>query len=109
MNAVRPSRFPWWAYGVAIVVIVLFAAAPLIGVLIASGLAEANGCMLNEGSVNPCIILGADWGGALYTLFVLGWFMLATMPLGGGALIALVVVFIIHYLAWRNAQDAQVK
>ncbi len=106
MSAVA-SRFPWKVYFLALVLIVLFAAAPLIGVVIASWLAEANGCMLNEGSVNPCFIFGMDWGGALYTLFVLGWFMLATLPLGGGALIVFVIVFIIHYLAWRNAQDAQ--
>lgn len=101
------SRFPWRVYVLALALIVLFAAAPLIGAVIASWLAEANGCLLNEGSVNPCMILGMDWGGTLYTLFVLGWFMLATLPLGGGALIVFVIVFIIHYLAWRNAQDAQ--
>ncbi len=106
MSAVA-SRFPWKIYGLALVLIVLFASAPLIGVVIASWLAEANGCMLNEGTINPCMILGMDWGGALYTLFVLGWFMLATLPLGGGAVLVLAVVLIIHYLAWRNAQDAQ--
>lgn len=106
MSAVA-RRFPWKVYGLALVLIVLFATAPLIGVVIASWLAEANGCMLNEGSLNPCIIFGMDWGSTLYTLFVLGWFMLATLPLGGGALIVFFIVFIIHYLAWRNAQDAQ--
>lgn len=99
------KRFPWKVYGLALVVIVLLAALPLIGALTAGWLAEANGCALNEGSTNPCIIMGADWGEALYTLFVLGWLMLATMPLGMGAVMVLIVVLIIHYLAWRKAQD----
>lgn len=99
------KRFPLKIYGLALAVIVLLAAAPLIGVFIADWLAQSHGCALNEGSVNPCIIMGADWGETLYTLFVLGWFMLATLPLGMGAVMVLVVVLIIHYLAWRNAQD----
>lgn len=99
------KRFPWKVYGLALAIIVLLAAAPLIGVFIADALAQSNGCVLNEGSTNPCVIMGADWGGALYTLFVLGWLMLATLPLGMGAVMVLIVVLIIHYLAWRNAQD----
>jgi len=99
------KRFPWKIYGLALVVIVLLSALPLIGALIAEWLAQSNGCALNEGSTNPCIIMGADWGEALYTLFVLGWLMLATMPLGMVAIMVMIVVLIIHYLAWRNAQD----
>ena len=99
------KRFPWKVYGLALVVIVLLAALPLIGALTAGWLAGANGCALNEGSTNPCIIMGADWGGALYTLFVLGWLMLATMPLGMGAVMVMIVILIIHYLAWRKAHD----
>ena len=43
-------------------------------------------------------------GPTLYTLFVLGWFMLATIPLGGGALIVWLVILIIHRIAWGRMQ-----
>ncbi|ODT72724.1 MAG: hypothetical protein ABS75_02670 [Pelagibacterium sp. SCN 63-23] len=98
------ARFPWKIYGLALLLILLFALAPVIGVVLSSWLAQTNGCSLNEAMVNACIILGADWGGLLYMLFVLGWFMLATLPLGAGALIVLVVMLIIHRLAWRQRQ-----
>lgn len=103
------AGFPWRFYVVALAVIVLFAAAPLLSAFLAEALANANGCSLSEGTTNPCMIIGADWGDALYTMFVLGWFMLATLPLGGGALIVLVVVFIIHRLAWGRQQDKRVS
>ncbi|MBD8066467.1 hypothetical protein IC608_13405 [Devosia sp. PTR5] len=106
MNAAAAPRFPWWVYGLLLVVILLFALAPVISVVIASWLAESNGCTLNEGSINSCMIGGSDWGGTLYTLFVLGWFALATLPLGGGALIVWLVILIIHRLAWRRMQKA---
>ncbi len=43
------KRFPWIAYAVVLVLIVLVAAAPIISVMISSAIAEAHGCTLNEG------------------------------------------------------------
>ena len=105
--SVRAARFPWWVYGLLLAVILLFALAPVISVFVASWLAEANGCVLNEGDSHPCLIGGADWGGTLYTLFVLGWFALATLPLGGGALIVWLTILIIHRIAWGRMQKAE--
>jgi hypothetical protein len=48
------------------------------------------------------MIGGSDWGPALYTMFVLGWFMLATVPIGAFALAAWLLVIVVHYLVWRR-------
>ncbi|ODT80726.1 MAG: hypothetical protein ABS76_14740 [Pelagibacterium sp. SCN 64-44] len=107
MSADRPARFPYWAYGLALAVILLFALAPLISVYVASAIAEAHHCPLNEGSVNSCLVGGMDLGPLLYTLFVLGWFMLATLPLGGGALLVWLASLIIHRIGWGQMQKAK--
>ena len=106
MSEERPARFPWWIYWLLLVLILLFALAPVISVLVAGWLAESNGCVLHEGGINPCMVGGSDMGPTLYTLFVLGWFMLATIPLGGGALIVWLVILIIHRIAWGRMQKA---
>ena len=60
--------------------IVLVALAP-IGSVVACGLiANTYGCKVDEGSVHPCIIGGHDYGELLYSLGVLGWLMLVTLP-----------------------------
>ena len=76
------SRSTWtrWAFA-ALVVATLIAFAPLVSVMAASALAQSHGCALDEGSVHPCIILGADRGELLYDMFVMGWLFLLTMPL----------------------------
>ena len=107
MTQARPARFPWRVYIIAFLVIVLFAAAPLLSVLFTAFVAEANGCTVNEGMVNPCMVMGSDWGSLLYTTGVMGWFMLATIPLGGGALIVWFVLLLIHYFAWRRQKVVQ--
>lgn len=96
-------RFPWWIYWILLMLVLLFALWPVASVATAGLLAEANGCILHEGFTNPCMIGGADQGPTLYALFVMGWFMLATLPLGGGALLVWLVVLIIHRIAWRQA------
>ncbi|NGP16734.1 hypothetical protein [Devosia aurantiaca] len=96
------GRFPWKAYVITFVVIVLIAAAPLLSVIFTAYVAEANGCVVDEGSVHSCMIGGSDWGETLYFTGMMGWFMLATIPLGGGALIVWFVLLVIHYIAWRR-------
>jgi hypothetical protein len=101
------GRFPWWAYWLFLVVIALFAFAPMISMLIASFIAESNGCTLNEGGINACLVGGTDMGSTLYTLFVLGWFMLATIPLGGAAFFVWLATLIIHRIAWGQMQKGK--
>lgn len=81
--------------------IVLFTAAPLIAALSAGAIANSLGCELNEGGASPCLIGGTDIGEALSFLFVSGWFMFFTIPLGIGAVliwcIALATVLILRF------------
>lgn len=89
-------RFPWGRYLKALLLIVLTASLPLLSALSAGLVAQALGCTLNEGNVHPCILLGVDLGMTLYTLFVLGWFMLLTLPYGVIALAIWLVVLLVH-------------
>ncbi|MBI1383688.1 MAG: hypothetical protein GC150_02075 [Rhizobiales bacterium] len=67
--------------------ILFLALLPVFSVLIASALAGTYDCTLHEGFPNPCRIGGLDWGNTLYSMFVMGWLALATLPIA-----ALVVV-----------------
>ncbi len=81
--------------------------APFAGVLVSSLLAEAFGCTLNEAGTHPCVVAGIDWGGALSTMFVLGWLMLVTWPLmllTPVAWIALGIIYIIRRWQGRRAE-----
>jgi hypothetical protein len=55
---------------------------------------------LNEGSTSTCLVFGADVGGLLYTLFVAGWYIFLTLPLGIVALAAWAVALMV----WRQRQ-----
>jgi hypothetical protein len=50
--------------------------------MLRGAIANAYGCKVDEGSVPPCIINGHDYGELLYSLGVMGWFMLVTIPGG---------------------------
>ena len=105
MTTAPKRRFPWWVYWVALAIILLVALAPVISVIVAGSIADANGCTLNEGSVHPCIVNGEDIGSTLYTLGMMGWFMIATIPLGAGALLLWAVVLIAHRLYWGRKRE----
>jgi len=61
--------------------------APVLSVLIAMGVAKITGAALDEGNTHPCLVLGVDIGGLLYSMFVVGWIGLITLPTGGGAIL----------------------
>lgn len=103
----KTKRFPWRLYGVLLILIVLFGIAPILGAVVSEAIASANGCTLNEGTQSVCMIGGSDWGGALYSMFVLTWFLLATLPLAGGALIVWLVLLIIHRVAFARRQKSE--
>lgn len=88
------------------ILILLLGASPIIVALIAGTIADANGCELHEGFVNPCIINGKDWGQDLYTMGMLGFFAIGTLPIGvGAAVIYLVIVLIVALV--RRARRAK--
>ena len=96
-------RFPWAVYWIVWAVILIFTLLPLASVLLAASIADAHGCRLDEGNAHPCIVWGSDWGTTLYGMALMGWLMIATLPLGGGAFIVWLVLLIIHRLAWGRA------
>src|SRR5438067_790527 len=57
---------------------------------------------VDEGSVHSCVINGKDYGQLLYTLGVMGWLMLVTLPAGVFAFVLWLVVLIIHRTNWRR-------
>lgn len=80
----------------------LFTFGPLLGVLLASWVAGANGCRLDEAGTYPCVVAGVDMGGLLSFLFVLGWLMLVTLPAGA----VLGVLGLVLWLAQRARRRA---
>jgi len=90
-------RTCYWPTFILFIASVAFGVAPLISVIIAGTLASSHGCTLHEGDVNPCVILGYDFGQLLYTMGMMGWFMFLTVPVAiygiGSSLVMTVVVF----------------
>ena len=80
------------------VVIALLAGSPVISVAVAGSIASWNGCTLHEGFANPCVVNGEDIGKTLYAMGMMGWFMLATIPLGALAF----VIWTVGWLIWSN-------
>ena len=96
------KRFPWTLYWIVLVLIVLVALAP-VGSVVACGLiANAHGCRVDEGSVHPCVINGKDYGHLLYTLGVIGWLMLVTLPAGAFVFVLWLTVLIFHRANWQR-------
>ena len=104
--AARKKNFPWIVYAIVLALILMMASAPIGGLVLAGVIANANGCQLDEGSSHPCIIGGTDYGDTLYTLGVLGWMMLLTLPAGAVAGIVWLVVLLVHRSGWKERRRA---
>jgi hypothetical protein len=85
-------------HGLVVFLIVLLALSPFVGAMVAGTIADAYGCQLDEGSVHPCIVNGRDIGETLYAFGVLGWFALATIPIGFALLVIYLAIVILYYL-----------
>ena len=107
MSEERPTKFPWWAYWLFLAVIALFALAPIISLAVGGTIAETNGCTLTEHDIHPCIIDGNDLGPLLTGLSLLGFFAIATLPLGGAAFFVWLATLIIHRIAWGQMQKGK--
>ncbi|HSN73880.1 MAG TPA: hypothetical protein VL334_02170 [Anaerolineae bacterium] len=81
--------------------IVLWTIWPVILVAIAGSVASANGCELNETVINSCIVDGREMGNTLYSMGVMGWFMLVTIPTGVLALLIFLLLLLIEWLVGR--------
>jgi len=101
MSARRSHAVLWLS--ISFILIVLFAAAPLIPGFIAGGIADALGCTVNEGGATQCLYHGSDIGQTLAEMVVLGWLAFVTFPLGLAALaIWLVVACLVAFIGWRR-------
>jgi hypothetical protein len=90
------------AHVVILLVIFAIGIGPWISVAIAGSIATANGCELNEGTVNPCIVNGQDLGDTLYTMGMMGWIGIATCPVALILLGVYLLVVVIFWLVKRN-------
>ncbi len=84
--------------GPSLALIVVFAILPLV-VAIAAGMFGASmGCRVDEGGFYPCLVLGKDVGGALGAMFVSGWFVFFTLPLGAIAALVWLVIAVVIFI-----------
>jgi hypothetical protein len=97
--------FPWILYWIVLAVIILVALAPAGSVVACGWIANTHGCKVDEGSVHPCMINGKDYGHLLYTLGVMGWLMLLTLPVGALALVIWLIALILHRASWRRRAE----
>lgn len=77
--------------------------APLASTALAGAIAEVHGCRLHEGFANTCMIGGADWGQTLYTMGMMGWFMIATLPIGATLVALWIAVELIRAVRVRRS------
>jgi hypothetical protein len=86
----------------ALAIILTLGGLPLVSMLLALGFADAFDCGINEGSVQPCIVFGHDFGGLLYPMALSGWFAMFTIPLAGLALIVWLIVLIVLFFFFKH-------
>lgn len=104
----------WFIIHTLVVIgILVLGVSPFIPVAIAGTMAERNGCTLHEGFVNPCVINGEDWGETLYSMGMMGWIGIATIPLAIGVagiyIIVVIIISLVQYARRRNAAKAQTQ
>jgi uncharacterized membrane protein YhaH (DUF805 family) len=96
----------WYAV-LYLLVLFVIGLAPILSVMTASVIANWAGCELHEGFANPCIIGGTEYGELLYSMAVVGWFALITLPLAALSFIALIIVLaVIMFRRLRSRQSA---
>jgi len=95
-------RFPWIIYWVVLFLILVVTLSPVASVVTAGWIANTHGCRVDEGSAHACMIGGKDYGDLLYTMAVLGWLMIVTIPGGALALMLWLIVLSLHRARWRK-------
>ena len=84
-------RLIWIAYSA----LLLFTIAPILITFLADLIAAIFGATLNEGNAHPCLLGGYDLGPLLYSMFVYGWLMLMTVPVGFILILALTISLVV--------------
>jgi len=90
----------------ALAVILLFGGYPIASAFLASLVANAAGCRLDESQSHSCIIWGFDYGERLYGMAMSSWLMLFTLPAAELAIFVWAVVLAIHLMRRRLRRSA---
>jgi hypothetical protein len=86
-------------------IIVSWTVFPIACVLLVAIVSGVCGCSVNEGSPTPCIVFGTDIGRMLYTLGVMGWLSIVTLPTGAIAFLAYLAFLLIERSIARSRQS----
>jgi hypothetical protein len=89
MSAAAQRKFPWKAYWLTLLAIMLFAMLPVFVVIYAN--------ILTGGPVHLPEIMAS--------MGLFGWFLLAPFTLGGMAFCLWILVLIVHLLLWRRRRQ----
>jgi hypothetical protein len=81
---------------------ILACLSPIAGLAYVGCMANRYGCTVHEGFPNPCVVDGVDIGQRLYTLGVMGWVLLATIPIAGLIALAWIAIEVVRWLARRR-------
>ena len=88
--------------GIAYGIIVSWAFFPIVCLLIATVVSAACGCPIGANSPAPCVVFGLDIVKTLYTLRVMGWLSIVTLPTGAIAWLAYFAYCLIERSIVRN-------
>ena len=73
---------------------------PVFLTLLGMGIAAVAGCEIGGGGPQTCLILGSDWGETLYTLTMMHWYALLTLPLAVVPLILILVLALVDLIRY---------
>ena len=92
----QPRRFPWAIYWVLFALIFIFANLPVITTVVSAAIANAYGCNISEGLLNPCVIGGTDYGSWLQFGGMSFLYLFLTWPIAFVIFIIWLIVLLIH-------------
>lgn len=94
MSVKRPKLYGWLLFFIFLTML------PVLSALIASIIANIQGCRLDEAGAYPCEAFGWQIGSILYNMVVLSGLALATVPMGAALVLGLVGFSIYNW--WRR-------
>lgn len=107
MSEMLPRRpFPVRGFVIALVIILVLMWTPTLSSLIANAIADAAGCRIVMGSAMPCPIAGLDWGGLLYGMDYIRYFIILTIPFFGFVLAIWLVWLLVALVLWLRKPPA---
>jgi hypothetical protein len=103
MSEIAPRRpFPVRGFVIAFVIILLLMWLPTISSMLAEAIAAAAGCKIFMGGGTPCPIAGLDWGGLLYAMDFIRYFIILTIPFFGFVLGIWLIWLLVALVRWAR-------